>query len=39
MFQKEDGIMSREVMEPVTHPLHHGGLCPEDVSDGRCISN
>ena len=34
MFQKEDGVMSREVLEPVTHSLQHGGLCPEDVSDG-----
>ena len=34
VFQKEDGIMSREVLEPVTHSLQHGGLCTEDVSDG-----
>ena len=34
MFQKEDGVVSREELEPVTHSLQRGGLCPEDVSDG-----
>ena len=33
-ISEEDGVMSREVLEPVTHSLQHGGLCPEDVSDG-----